>query len=54
MPTLAEPPKKQPTKVPGMLGWIVAGVVVGVLFAGVVGAIMVYRFVLKKTEPCTG
>ncbi|KAJ6663889.1 hypothetical protein lerEdw1_009970, partial [Lerista edwardsae] len=54
IPTLPQPPKKELTKVPGMLGWIVAGIMVGVLFAGVVGAIMVYRFVLKKTEPCTG
>lgn len=48
------PPVKEPTKGNGMMGWIVAGIMVGVLLAGAVGSIMVYRFVLKQAEPCTG
>ncbi|XP_067329647.1 carcinoembryonic antigen-related cell adhesion molecule 19-like [Anolis sagrei] len=48
------PAVKEPTKPPLMLGWIVAGVVVGILLAGAVGATLVYRFVLYKNEPSTG
>ncbi|XP_077192777.1 cell adhesion molecule CEACAM19 [Paroedura picta] len=43
-----------PAKAPSMLGWIVAGVLVGILLAGALGAILVYRFVLLKAEPGTG
>ncbi|XP_042294759.1 carcinoembryonic antigen-related cell adhesion molecule 19 isoform X2 [Sceloporus undulatus] len=48
------PSIKEPTRPPSMLGWIVAGVMVGVLLAGAVGATLVYRFVLYKMEPSTG
>ncbi|XP_061452658.1 carcinoembryonic antigen-related cell adhesion molecule 19 [Rhineura floridana] len=48
------PPMKEPTKPSLMLGWIVAGVVVGILLAAAVGAVMVYRFVLRKADPGTG
>ncbi|XP_066494204.1 carcinoembryonic antigen-related cell adhesion molecule 19-like [Tiliqua scincoides] len=52
--TSPAPAIEKPTKASGMLGWIVAGVMVGILLAGAGGAIMIYRFVLKKAEPCTG
>ncbi|XP_063168684.1 carcinoembryonic antigen-related cell adhesion molecule 19 [Candoia aspera] len=49
----ATPPSKDPPKVPSTLGWIVAGVLVGILLCGALGAVMVYRFVLQKSEPGT-
>nr|XP_034976894.1 carcinoembryonic antigen-related cell adhesion molecule 19 isoform X2 [Zootoca vivipara] len=53
-PTTEAPPVKELTKPSLMLGWIVAGVVVGILLAGAVGAVLVYRFVLQKADPGTG
>ncbi|XP_058052085.1 carcinoembryonic antigen-related cell adhesion molecule 19 isoform X2 [Ahaetulla prasina] len=47
-------PIKEVPKEPSKLGWIVAGVLVGVLLCGALGAIMIYRFVLRKSEPSTG
>ncbi|XP_060549823.1 carcinoembryonic antigen-related cell adhesion molecule 19-like [Pantherophis guttatus] len=47
-------PIKEVPKEPSKLGWIVAGVLVGVLLCGALGAIMIYRFVLRKSEPGTG
>ncbi|KAG8143513.1 hypothetical protein E2320_000727 [Naja naja] len=47
-------PVKEVPKEPSKLGWIVAGVLVGVLLCGALIAIMVYRFVLRKSEPSTG
>uniref|UniRef100_A0A8D0BFR2 Immunoglobulin domain-containing protein n=1 Tax=Salvator merianae TaxID=96440 RepID=A0A8D0BFR2_SALMN len=44
----------EPPKGPLVLGWIVAGIVVGVLLAGAVGVALVYRFVLHKADPGTG
>ncbi|XP_070620955.1 cell adhesion molecule CEACAM19-like [Erythrolamprus reginae] len=52
--TTGIPPIKEVPKEPSKMGWIVAGVLVGVLLCGAVGAIMVYRFVLRKSEPSTG
>ncbi|XP_062996529.1 carcinoembryonic antigen-related cell adhesion molecule 19 isoform X2 [Elgaria multicarinata webbii] len=54
LPTTDMPSIKEPTKVPLMLGWIVAGVVVGVLLSGALGAVLVYRFVLYKAQSDTG
>nr|XP_020668175.1 carcinoembryonic antigen-related cell adhesion molecule 19 [Pogona vitticeps] len=53
-PTTQMPSVKEQPRAPLMLGWIVAGVVVGILLAGALGAILVYRFVLYKTEPGPG
>nr|XP_056703749.1 carcinoembryonic antigen-related cell adhesion molecule 19-like [Euleptes europaea] len=53
-PPTTPPLTTLPAKVPSMLGWIVAGVLVGILLAGALGAILVYRFVLQKAEPGTG
>ncbi|XP_026537187.1 carcinoembryonic antigen-related cell adhesion molecule 19 [Notechis scutatus] len=47
-------PVKEVPKEPSKLGWIVAGVLVGVLLCGALIAVMVYRFVLRKSEPSTG
>ncbi|KAK9394396.1 carcinoembryonic antigen-related cell adhesion molecule 19 [Crotalus adamanteus] len=52
--TTGSPPNKEVPKGPSQLGWIVAGVLVGILLCGAVGAAMVYRFVLRKSEPSTG
>ncbi|KAL8219727.1 UNVERIFIED_CONTAM: hypothetical protein K2H54_031952, partial [Gekko kuhli] len=53
-PPTTPPLTTMPAKTPSMLGWIVAGVLVGILLAGALGAILVYRFVLQKAEPGTG
>ncbi|XP_054854787.1 carcinoembryonic antigen-related cell adhesion molecule 19-like [Eublepharis macularius] len=53
-PPTTPPVTTLPAKVPSTLGWIVAGVLVGILLAGALGAILVYRFVLQKAEPGTG
>ncbi|XP_025025597.1 carcinoembryonic antigen-related cell adhesion molecule 19 isoform X2 [Python bivittatus] len=52
--TIATPPIKELPPRPSMVGWIVAGVLVGILLCGALGAVMVYRFVLQKSEPGTG
>ncbi|KAJ7303985.1 hypothetical protein JRQ81_011501 [Phrynocephalus forsythii] len=53
-PTTEMPPIRGKPHPPLMLGWIVAGVVVGILLSGAVGAILVYRFLLNKEDPGTG
>ncbi|XP_015273804.1 PREDICTED: carcinoembryonic antigen-related cell adhesion molecule 19-like [Gekko japonicus] len=53
-PPTTPPLTTLPAKTPSMLGWIVAGVLVGILLAGALGATLVYRFVLQKAEPGTG
>ncbi|XP_013920347.1 PREDICTED: carcinoembryonic antigen-related cell adhesion molecule 19 [Thamnophis sirtalis] len=52
--TTGTSPLMEVPKEPSKLGWIVAGVLVGVLLCGALVAIMVYRFVLQKSEHSTG
>uniref|UniRef100_A0A8C8RMF5 Immunoglobulin domain-containing protein n=1 Tax=Pelusios castaneus TaxID=367368 RepID=A0A8C8RMF5_9SAUR len=47
---LGIPPASAAPSAPQVLGWVVAGVVVGVLLAGALGAVIIYRLVLRRSD----
>ncbi|XP_030403778.1 carcinoembryonic antigen-related cell adhesion molecule 19 [Gopherus evgoodei] len=39
---------------PQVLGWVVAGVVVGILLTGALGAVVIYHFILRRSDLARG
>ncbi|XP_039368396.1 carcinoembryonic antigen-related cell adhesion molecule 19 isoform X2 [Mauremys reevesii] len=48
------PPATAAPSTPQVLGWVVAGVVVGILLTGALGAVVIYHLVLRRSDLARG
>ncbi|XP_065430852.1 uncharacterized protein LOC101938093 [Chrysemys picta bellii] len=48
------PPATAAPSTPQVLGWVVAGVVVGILLTGALGAVVIYHLVLRRSDLAGG
>ncbi|XP_074837604.1 cell adhesion molecule CEACAM19 [Carettochelys insculpta] len=51
---MGPPPDTAAPRTPQVLGWVVAGVVVGILLTVALGAVVIYHFVLKRSDQARG